>query len=66
MNQEYYDEQYEDWDEYDDYDDEWDYDGYYEPYEPPTRWQRVKAWFNTLWWRISSKFRKNEWDDIPF
>lgn len=74
---EYFDEQYENWDDYDDddewgYDDDgcyerqWEHDDFYEPSEPPTRWQRVKAWFNTLIWRITSKFRPNEYNDIPF
>jgi len=66
MNQDYYDEQYEDWDEYDDYDDEYDYYDYYEPEEPPTRWQRVKAWFNRMYWNIRYKLQPDMLDDIPF
>jgi hypothetical protein len=69
MNQDYQDYQdYYDDDEYEGYDDddEWEYGDYFEPEELPTRWRRVKAWFNILWWRISSKFRHDEFDDIPF
>jgi hypothetical protein len=67
---EYYDEQYENFDEYgddyDDYDDEWVYDDYYGPEEPPTRWQRVKAWFRSLWWKAKYTIIPQDMDDIPF
>jgi hypothetical protein len=67
---EYYDEQYENFDEYDDdyddYDDEWVYDDYYEWDETQSRWQRVKAWFNRLYWNMRYKLQPNLHDDIPF
>jgi hypothetical protein len=67
---EYYDEQYENFDEYDDdyddYDDEWVYDDYYEWDGPQSRWQRVKAWFNRLYWNMRYKLQPNLHDDIPF
>lgn len=66
---EYYDERYEDFDEYDDdyddYDDEWHYDAYYEWDEPQSRWHRVKAWFNRLYWNIRYRINPPP-DDIPF
>lgn len=74
---EYFDEQYEDYDDYDDYDGyeddddgcyerHWEFDDYYELEEPPSRWQRVKAWFNRLYWNIRYKLQPNLHDDIPF
>ena len=77
MNQDYYDEQYDNWDEYDDYDED-DYEHYDNDYEYfgynyydgneyiPTRWQRVKAWFNRMYWNIRYKLQPNLHDDIPF
>jgi len=65
MNEEYWNNYPED-DDYADYEDEWEYDDYYEPEEPPTRWQRVKAWFNRLYWKIRYKPQPNTLDDIPF
>lgn len=77
MNQDYYDEQYEDWDEYDDDEDYGYYDDDFEDYGynyydgddyTPSRWQRLKAWFNRLYWRIRLKLQPNinQFDDIPF
>lgn len=66
---EYYDD-YDDYDYYDDcngYDDYWLYDDYYEPVEPLTRWQKVKAWFNRLYWNMRYKLQPpQDMDDIPF
>ena len=67
---EYYDECYDDYDYYDDYydyyDDYYDYDDYYEQDEPITRWQRVKAWFTHLYWKMRYKLQLKPHDDIPF
>jgi hypothetical protein len=46
-------------------DDEYDYDEYYEPEEPPTRWQRFKSWLVALRWKIGWSLPK-DMDDIPF